>query len=155
METNKPTTLTQTNKTPPCVPSSVPEMNSLEQRKLRRQEQDCNPEAKRGLVHSSPTNQSGRASGRGTLGRGTSRRGTSGKGTFGRGTSGRGTSGRGKSGRGKSGRGTSGRGTSWRGISGRLSPAPDSPSSYCSTSPSEVFPAASASRRVGAAGRDV
>ena len=42
-EKNKPTTLTETNKTPPCVPSSVPEMNRLQQRKLTRQEPDSNP----------------------------------------------------------------------------------------------------------------
>ena len=92
------------------MPYSVPEMNRLQHRKLTRQEHDSNTNATRGLVHSSPTEPSGRASGRGT----------------------------------------SGRGTSGRGRSGRLSPPADSPSSCCSTSTSEVFPAASASRRVGA-----
>jgi hypothetical protein len=138
-------------------------MNRLQQRKLTRQETNSNPNTTQGLVHSSPTEPSGRASrrgtsgrgasGRGTSGRGTSGRGTSGRGTSGRGTSGRGTSGRGTSGRGTFGRGTCGRGTSVRGTSGRLSPPADSPSSYCSTSTSEEFLAASAARRVGVAVR--
>ena len=40
-----PATLTQTNKTPSRVPSSVPKMNRLQQRKLTRQERDSNPNA--------------------------------------------------------------------------------------------------------------
>ena len=132
----KPTTLTKMNTTPPPVPYSVSALSRLPQTKLTRQEPDSNPNASRGLIYCSPTEPSRRASGRGTSGRGTS----------GRGTSGRGISGRGISGRRTSARGTSGRGTSGMGTSGRLSPPPDSPSSYCSTSTSEVFLAASASR---------
>jgi len=94
-------------------------MNRLLQTKLTRQQPDSNPNATRGLVDSSPTEPSGHASGRVT-----SRKGTSGGGT--------------------SGRGTTGRGTSRRGTSGRLSPPAYWPSSCCSTSTSEVFPAASA-----------
>jgi len=60
-----------------------------------------------------------------------------------------------ESGRGTSGRGTSGRETSARGPSARPSSPADLPRSCCSTSTSEGFPAASASRRVGAAGRDI
>jgi len=84
--------------------------------------------AKRNLVHSSPTELSGRASGRGTSGRGTLGRGTL-------------------------GRETSRSGTSRREPSGRPLPPADSPSSCCSTSTSKLSPAASASRRVGATGR--
>ena len=43
---NKPTTLTQTNKTPPRVPFSLPEMTRLQQWKLTRQEPNSNPNAR-------------------------------------------------------------------------------------------------------------
>jgi len=45
-ETNRPTTLTQTNKTPPHVPWSVPGMNRSQRRRLTRQEPDSNPNAR-------------------------------------------------------------------------------------------------------------
>jgi len=118
-------------------------MNRLQQRELQRQVPDFHPNATRGLVHSLPTEPSRHASGWGS----------SVKGTSGRGTSGRGISGRGASGRGTPRRGTCSRGTPGRGTMGRLLPPANSPSSCYSTSTSEVFPAASASGRVGAAGR--
>ena len=70
-------------------------------------------------------------------------------------TSGRGTCGRGTLGRGSLAKGTSGGGTSGRGTLVRLSPPADSSSSCCSTSTSDEFPAASAFRCVGFAGRGI
>jgi len=103
-------------------------MNRLQQRILAAQEPDSNPNATRGLVYSSPAKPSTRASGRGTSGRGTTSRETS-------------------------RRERSGKRTSAIGTLGRLLPPADSPSSCCSISTSEVFPAAPTSRRVGTTGR--
>ena len=128
------------------------EINGLERRKWATQEPDSNPNATtiassstRGLVHRSPTEPSGRASGRGTLERGTLGKGTLGRGTLERGTLGKGTL----------GRGTLGRETSERGILGRLSLPDDLLSSCWSTYTSKVFPAAPASGSVSTAGRGI
>jgi len=106
-------------------------MNRFQQRNLRRQEPDPNTNATtiasgiRGLVHSSPTTTSERPSATGTLGSG------------------------------ELGGGTSGRETSGTGTSASLSPHADSLSSCRSLLTSAVFPAASASRIVGATWRGV
>jgi hypothetical protein len=106
-------------------------MNRLLQMKPTRQEL-------RGVVHSSPTEPSGLASGRETSGRG-----RLGRGTLVRWTSGRGTL----------GRGTLERQTSGRRTTARLMTGTTSPSCCCSTLTSEMFPAVTVSRRVGIPGR--
>ena len=126
-ETNKPTTLTKSNKTPPlglnqCL-KWIDHSKANSQGKNPTLTQTHAFSATRGLVYSSATEQSGCASGRGTPAIGTSGGGTSGKWTSGSGTLG------------------------W------LAPPANSPSSCCWTSISEMFPAAPASHRVGAAGR--
>jgi hypothetical protein len=121
------------------MPYSVPEMNRLQQRKLRRQEPDSNPNARllcKARTGSLLSYQAFRA-------------------RFRKETSGRGTLGRGALGRGTLRKWTLGKGTSRRGPLGSPSSPADSRSSCCSTSTSEVFPAASASRRVGAAVRGI
>jgi len=129
-ETSRNTKQPYASNTSPLVPWLVPEMNRLQQKKLTRQEPDPTPNATTiassatlGLIHSSPTEPSGRASEKQTLGRGIQ------------------------------GSGTLVSGTSWSGTLGRLSPPADSPSSCWSILTSEVFPGASASIRVCAAAR--
>jgi len=103
------------------------------------------PSATRELVHSPHTAPSGHAAWRWTSGIETTGWGTSGTGTSWRGTLGIGTT----------YRGTSGRGISERRTLEGLSPTTNLQSSCCSTLRSAMFPDASASSRVGTAGRGI